>query len=97
MVEVAFARFFGSCDADFGAEIHPERATGECGIAVASKYFSVGAVVPWAEAGTGCVATIISAAAMRVICRPFRQRCHPIQDQVPMTTAIASLVIQPWA
>lgn len=32
-------------------------ATGECGIAVASKYFSVGAVVPWAEAGTGCVAT----------------------------------------
>src|SRR5215472_13279021 len=32
-------------------------ATGECGIAVASKYFAVGAVVPWAEAGTGCVAT----------------------------------------
>src|SRR5690348_8232609 len=34
-----------------------DAATGECGIAVASKYFSVGAVVPWAEAGTGCVAT----------------------------------------
>jgi uncharacterized Ntn-hydrolase superfamily protein len=32
-------------------------ATGECGVTVASKYFSVGAVVPWAEAGTGCVAT----------------------------------------
>src|ERR1700712_4115130 len=32
-------------------------ATGECGIAVASKYFSVGAVVPWAEAGVGCIAT----------------------------------------
>jgi uncharacterized Ntn-hydrolase superfamily protein len=32
-------------------------ATGECGITVASRYFSVGAVVPWAEAGTGCVAT----------------------------------------
>jgi uncharacterized Ntn-hydrolase superfamily protein len=32
-------------------------ATGECGIAVASKYFAVGAVVPWAEAGTGCIAT----------------------------------------
>jgi len=32
-------------------------ATGECGIAVASRYFAVGAVVPWAEAGTGCVAT----------------------------------------
>ena len=25
--------------------------TGEMGIAVASRYFSVGAVVPWAEAG----------------------------------------------
>lgn len=34
-----------------------DAATGECGIAVASKYFSVGAVVPWAEAGAGCVAT----------------------------------------
>ena len=27
------------------------------GVAVASKYFSVGAVVPWAEAGTGAIAT----------------------------------------
>jgi multiple sugar transport system substrate-binding protein len=35
VVEVAFARFFGSCDADYGAEIHPERATGECGIITA--------------------------------------------------------------
>src|SRR3989440_1636201 len=34
-----------------------DAATGECGIAVASKYFAVGAVVPWAEAGAGCVAT----------------------------------------
>src|SRR5450755_1838254 len=32
-------------------------ANGDCGVAVASKYFSVGAVVPWAEAGVGCVAT----------------------------------------
>jgi uncharacterized Ntn-hydrolase superfamily protein len=32
-------------------------ATGDCGVTVASKYFSVGAVVPWAEAGIGCVAT----------------------------------------
>src|SRR3984885_10917060 len=31
--------------------------TGECGVTVASRYFSVGSVVPWAEAGTGCVAT----------------------------------------
>jgi uncharacterized Ntn-hydrolase superfamily protein len=34
-----------------------DAATGECGIAVASRYFSVGAAVPWAEAGVGCVAT----------------------------------------
>jgi uncharacterized Ntn-hydrolase superfamily protein len=32
-------------------------ATGDCGVTVASKYFSVGAVVPWAEAGVGCIAT----------------------------------------
>jgi uncharacterized Ntn-hydrolase superfamily protein len=31
--------------------------TGDCGVTVASKYFSVGAVVPWGEAGIGCVAT----------------------------------------
>src|SRR5436853_2499978 len=31
--------------------------SGDCGVTVASKYFSVGAVVPWAEAGTGCIAT----------------------------------------
>ena len=32
-------------------------ATGELGVAVASRYFSVGAVVPWAMAGVGAVAT----------------------------------------
>ena len=31
--------------------------TGDLGIAVASRYFAVGAVVPWAEAGVGAVAT----------------------------------------
>jgi uncharacterized Ntn-hydrolase superfamily protein len=30
---------------------------GDWGVAVASRYFSVGAVVPWAEAGVGCIAT----------------------------------------
>jgi uncharacterized Ntn-hydrolase superfamily protein len=30
---------------------------GDWGVAVASRYFSVGAVVPWAEAGIGAVAT----------------------------------------
>src|ERR1700674_839597 len=34
-----------------------DRSNGDCGVTVASKYFSVGAVVPWAEAGTGCIAT----------------------------------------
>ncbi|HSS98583.1 MAG TPA: DUF1028 domain-containing protein, partial [Terriglobales bacterium] len=32
-------------------------ATGQMGIAVASRYFSVGSVVPWAEAEVGAVAT----------------------------------------
>jgi uncharacterized Ntn-hydrolase superfamily protein len=30
---------------------------GDLGVAVASRYFAVGAVVPWAEAGVGAVAT----------------------------------------
>jgi uncharacterized Ntn-hydrolase superfamily protein len=32
-------------------------ATGEMGVAVQSRYFAVGSVVPWAEAGVGAVAT----------------------------------------
>jgi len=32
-------------------------ATGELGVAVASRFFAVGAVVPWARAGVGAVAT----------------------------------------
>jgi uncharacterized Ntn-hydrolase superfamily protein len=32
-------------------------ATGEIGVAVQSHWFSVGAIVPWAEAGVGAVAT----------------------------------------
>jgi uncharacterized Ntn-hydrolase superfamily protein len=32
-------------------------ATGQLGVAVASRYFSVGSVVPWAEAGVGAIAT----------------------------------------
>src|SRR5271169_6132597 len=30
---------------------------GDWGVTVASRYFSVGSVVPWAEAGVGAVAT----------------------------------------
>jgi hypothetical protein len=36
--------------------------TGEAGVAVASKFFAVGAVVPWAKGGVGAVATQASAA-----------------------------------
>ena len=32
-------------------------STGEVGVAVASRFFGVGAVVPWAKAGVGAVAT----------------------------------------
>ena len=32
-------------------------ATGQLGVAVASRYFSVGSVVPWSEANVGAVAT----------------------------------------
>ncbi len=32
-------------------------ATGDLGIAVESKFLSVGAVVPWAQAGVGAIAT----------------------------------------
>ena len=34
-----------------------DSATGEIGVAVASRFFAVGAVVPWARAGVGAVAT----------------------------------------
>ena len=36
-------------------------ATGEVGVAVASRFFAVGTVVPWARAGVGAVATQASA------------------------------------
>src|SRR5687768_6862431 len=32
-------------------------ATGQLGVAVQSHWFSVGSVVPWAEAGVGAIAT----------------------------------------
>jgi uncharacterized Ntn-hydrolase superfamily protein len=34
-----------------------DATTGECGVAVASKFLAVGAVVPWARAGAGAIAT----------------------------------------
>ena len=47
----------------FAADVHTfsmvgyDPVNGDWGVAVASRYFSVGAVVPWAEAGTGAIAT----------------------------------------
>src|SRR5689334_25291859 len=47
----------------FAADVHTfsivgyDPANGDWGVAVASRYFSVGAVVPWAEAVVGAVAT----------------------------------------
>jgi uncharacterized Ntn-hydrolase superfamily protein len=63
LVVLAFA---GACVASrAGAESMPstfsivafDSVTHELGVAVESKYFSVGRVVPWAEAGVGAVAT----------------------------------------
>jgi uncharacterized Ntn-hydrolase superfamily protein len=34
-----------------------DAATGDLGVAVESRYFAVGTVVPWAEAGVGAIAT----------------------------------------
>jgi uncharacterized Ntn-hydrolase superfamily protein len=34
-----------------------DSATGELGVAVASRFFAVGSVVPWAKAGVGAIAT----------------------------------------
>lgn len=55
---------FLSATAAFSAEnvstfsiVAHDAAAGDWGVAVASRYFSVGSVVPWAEAGVGAVAT----------------------------------------
>ena len=53
-----FAAFvLSAADVNTFSIVAYDPATGDCGVTVASKYFSVGAVVPWAEAGTGCIAT----------------------------------------
>src|SRR5215813_11169425 len=61
-MRLAFSLFF-ACAA-WGAEnvstfsiVAYDAAAGDWGVAVASRYFSVGSVVPWAEAGAGAVAT----------------------------------------
>ncbi|HKN82932.1 MAG TPA: DUF1028 domain-containing protein, partial [Pyrinomonadaceae bacterium] len=70
MVVLAFAlfgsRFYESGQASHNPQLRPvhtfsivarDPATGELGVAVQSHWFSVGAIVPWAEAGVGAVAT----------------------------------------
>src|SRR4051794_16069902 len=55
--------------------------TGEVGVAVQSKYFAVGAVVPWARAGVGAVATQAAGVAVygpRILERLLEGR--PVDD-----------------
>ena len=68
---VVFAAFLLACTAAPLAAAPPDPATfsiaaadpatGEVGVAVASRFFAVGTVVPWARAGVGAVATQASA------------------------------------
>jgi uncharacterized Ntn-hydrolase superfamily protein len=46
-----------SLDASTFSIVAVDRETGEIGCAVQSRYFSVGSVVPWVQAGVGAVAT----------------------------------------
>src|SRR5205085_23522 len=70
LLVLAFAlfgsRFYESGHASHSPQLRPvhtfsivarDPATGELGVAVQSHWFSVGAIVPWAEAGVGAVAT----------------------------------------
>jgi len=58
--------------------------TGQLGVAVQSHFFSVGSIVPWAEAGVGAVATQSFAFKMsmsrlaKTCCRWAHRRDRPI-------------------
>src|SRR5215207_6785828 len=56
-VLVAIARSQTAPDVNTFSIVAFDPATGELGVAVESKYFGVGSVVPWAKAGVGAVAT----------------------------------------
>ncbi len=47
----------GAADVNTFSIVAYDPLAGDWGVAVASRYFSVGSVVPWAEAGVGCIAT----------------------------------------
>ncbi len=51
------AKAFGAENVSTFSIVAYDPEAGDWGVAVASRYFSVGAVVPWAEAGVGAVAT----------------------------------------
>ena len=53
---VVIAMIASAAHATFSIVVHDPQ-TGELGIAVQSRAFSVGAGVPWAEAGVGAIAT----------------------------------------
>jgi len=54
---LALAVMLRAADVNTFSIVAYDAASGDCGVTVASRYFSVGAVVPWAEAGVGCIAT----------------------------------------
>src|ERR1700752_2801525 len=64
--QLLFLGFFGALSVPLLAQQRPVHTysivardpdTGELGVAVQSHWFSVGSLVPWAEAGVGAVAT----------------------------------------
>ncbi len=54
---ILFAASAGSAQVATFSIVAYDPARGDWGVTVASRYFSVGSVVPWAEAGVGAVAT----------------------------------------
>ena len=54
---LAAASAFGAENVSTFSIVSYDPAAGDWGVAVASRYFSVGSVVPWAEAGVGAIAT----------------------------------------
>jgi uncharacterized Ntn-hydrolase superfamily protein len=58
---IIFACLFAMADATMPVNtfsiVGCDPATGELGVAVASKYFAVGSIVPWAKADVGAIAT----------------------------------------
>jgi uncharacterized Ntn-hydrolase superfamily protein len=54
---LAAALRLAAADVNTFSVVGYDPVNGDWGVAVASRYFSVGSVVPWADAGVGCVAT----------------------------------------